>query len=162
MEGESGGVKWSAPHRHTTPQHNNNDTPHNTTGDPAQGGLGQRGSLEGRSMAQKTRHEQQIVPKSNPIGPSFSGSRMVRKGLGTKRFDSKKEPEAAWAKSGVGKSGAGQKRSEKPKNMEKQIKKTLSFSKTKNKMKKEKQKNTKSTKNEKKKNSLFTPPRVKN
>ena len=48
------------PHRHT----------HNTTGDPAQGGLGQE-SLARRSMAQKSRHEQQIVPKSSPIGESF-------------------------------------------------------------------------------------------
>ena len=63
-------------------------TPH-TTGDPAQGGLGRGGSLAGRSMAQKTRHEQQSVPKSSPIGHGFLGSRMVRKGLGTKRFEKK-------------------------------------------------------------------------
>ena len=47
------------PHRHTH---------HNTTGDPAQGGLG----------PEKTRHEQQIVPKSSHW-PRFFGSTMVAK-----------------------------------------------------------------------------------
>ena len=41
-------------------------------------------------MAQKTRHEQQIVPNSSPIGQGFLGSRMVRTGLGTTQFDQKK------------------------------------------------------------------------
>ena len=64
--------RTDTPH-HTTPQHNN-DTPHNTTGDPAQGGLGQGGPLAGRSMTKKKkRHEQQIVPKSSPIGQGFFG-----------------------------------------------------------------------------------------
>ena len=60
--------------------------------------------------------------EARPIGQGFLGSKMVRKGLGTKRFDPKKGQEAVSAKS-----GAGQKWSEKTKNMEKQIrKKTLS------------------------------------
>ena len=46
---------------HTPPTHHTT-TQHNTTGDPAQV-LG-----KGFSMAQRTRHEQQIVPKSSPIG----------------------------------------------------------------------------------------------
>ena len=37
-----------------------------------------------RSMAQKTKHEQQIVPKSSPIGQRFLGPRMVCKGFGPK------------------------------------------------------------------------------
>ena len=49
-------------------------------------------------MGQKTRHEQQIVPKSSPS-----------KGLGTKRFDIKKGQEAVWAKSGVGQKWCGPK-----------------------------------------------------
>ena len=61
-------------------------------------------------MAQKSRHEQQIVPKSSP------GSRMVLKGLGTKLFDENKEP-----RGGLGKSGVGRKWSEKTQNMEKTI-----------------------------------------
>ena len=44
-------------------------------------GLGQGGSLARWSMAQKTKHEQQIVPKSSPIGQGFQ-----RTGLGKKRF----------------------------------------------------------------------------
>ena len=62
-------------HRTDTPQHNNTTTTHHTTQleDPAQGGFGQGGSLAGRSMAQKTRHEQQIVPKSSPVGEGFFG-----------------------------------------------------------------------------------------
>ena len=84
-------------------------------------------------MVQKTRHEQQVVPKSSPIGQGFFGSRMVRKGLGTKRFDQKKGPRRR------AKSGAGQKWSEKPQNMEKQMKKKpLTFTQNKNKMKKQK------------------------
>ena len=87
MEGGRGGVgagvKGSAQildePTNTTQQHNNYST-----------GLGQGGSIAGWSMVPKTRHEQQIVPKSSAIGQCFLGSRMVRTGLGTKRFDQKK------------------------------------------------------------------------
>ena len=47
------------------------NTQHNTTGYSSQGGLGQGGSRAGRSMAQKTKHEQQIVPKKSSIGQCF-------------------------------------------------------------------------------------------
>ena len=103
---------WTHPRKfwtHTAPTHHttqyNNDTPNNTTGDPAQGGLGQGGSLTGRSMAQKTRHEQQIVPKSSPIGQGFLGQGWFVK---VWRFDQKKGakrrsgPKVVWAKSGAG------------------------------------------------------------
>ena len=65
----------------------------------------------GRSKAQKTRHEQQIVPKSSPIGQGFLGSRMVRQGFGPKRFDQKKwsGPKVVWAKSGAGQKWSGPK-----------------------------------------------------
>ena len=96
-------------HRTFTPQHT-------TTQQNTQGGLGQGRSLAGKSMAQKTRHEQQIVPKSSPIGQGFLESSMVRKGFGTKRFDQKKEA----------KSGAGQKWSEKHKRHGKTNKKHFS------------------------------------
>ena len=60
------------------------NTHHNTTRHTTQHN---GGSLAGRSMVQKTRHEQQIVLKS---GQGFLGSRMVRKGLGTERFVKKR------------------------------------------------------------------------
>ena len=110
--------RHTTPH-HTTPQQNNNDTPHNTTG----------GSRAGRSMARKTRHEQQIVPKSSPIGQVFFGTRMVLKGLGTKRFDQKKGPRGVWAKT-----GAGQKWSEKQKKKHGEKKNLSPSPKTKNRM----------------------------
>ena len=59
----------TAPTRHTTQQQR---------GIPHKSGLGQGWSLAGRSMAQRTRHEQQNVPKSSPNGQHFQGSRMVR------------------------------------------------------------------------------------
>ena len=96
-----GGVRGSAQildARHTTPHHTTTQQQRHTTqhtGDPTQGGLGQERSLAGRSMAQKTRHEQQIVPKSSLIGQGILGSRMIRKGLGTKRFVQKK-PRGCW------------------------------------------------------------------
>ena len=54
-------------------KHNTTQQPTlHTTGDPAKGGLGQGGSLAGRSMAPKTSYEQQIVPKNTPW-PKFFG-----------------------------------------------------------------------------------------
>ena len=134
------------PHRHTT-QHN---------GGSRTGWSWERGFLAGRSVAQKTRHEQQIVPKSSPSGQGFLGSRMVRKGLGTKRFDQKKGakrrsgPKVVWAKS-----GAGQKLSQKPKNMEKQIKnKNIPLPSTQNKEKKKSKKSKNQQQNQKMKKCL--------
>ena len=105
--------RTDTPH-HTTPHHNTTQQRHTTqhNGGSRTGWSWAGGPVHGGSMAQKTRPEQQIVPKSSPIGQGFLGSRMVRKGLGTKRFDQKKkEQKAVWANS-----GAGQKWSEKPKN----------------------------------------------
>ena len=157
-EGESGGsaqivdapTKILNTHRTDTPQHN-------TTGDPAQGGLGQGGgslarrSLARRSMTPKSRHEQQILPKSSPIGQGFSRSRMALKGLGTKRFDQKKGPRG----------GLGQEWSEKPKNMEKQIK-NLSPNPEQKHEKSNIEKNPQNQKNGTTKISLLLPPRPKN
>ena len=73
------------------------DTPHHNTtqrGIPHKVVLGKQGSLATRSMAHKTRHEQQIVLENSP---------MVRKGLGTKR----------WARKGMGQKWC-EKWSEKP------------------------------------------------
>ena len=84
----------NTPHRHNTTH-----TQHNA-GILHRVVFGKGGSLAGRSMAQKSRHEQQSVPKSSPIAQGFLVSRMVLKGLGTKRFDQKKDQEAVWAKSG--------------------------------------------------------------
>ena len=78
-----------------------NTTQHNTTQQqrriPCKVVLGKGGSLTGKSMAQKSRHVQQIVPKSSPVGQGFLGSRMVLKGLGTKRFDQKKKRAKRWS-----------------------------------------------------------------
>ena len=111
-------------HRHTTPEPQHNTTTHHTTQwwVPHWGlGVGflQRGFGRRREVTQKIRHEQQI-PKSSPVGQVFLGSRMVRKGLGTKRFDQKKGPRGGLGqklcgpkvvrvKSGIRKSGLGQK-----------------------------------------------------
>ena len=110
-------------------------TPH-TTGDPAQGGLGQGVSLARRSMAQKTRHEQQIR-KSSAIGQGFLGV-WAQNGL------IKKGQEAVWAKNGAGQKWCGptkkhvKNKSKKqkslsllsrPKNHSKKIKKTTTKSK---------------------------------
>ena len=74
-------------------------------------------------MEQKSRHEQQIVPKSSPIGQGFLGSRMVLKGLENGLI--KKRPKRS-----------GPIVVRKTKNMEKQIKKeTLSPSQNKNRKK---------------------------
>ena len=112
-EGSGGGSQESAQildaptknlntHRTDTPHHN--ATQHNTplTLTTHRVVLGKGGSLAGKSMAQKTRHEQQIVPKTR-----FLVSRMVRIGLGTKRFDQKGGQKAVWANSGVGQKWCG-------------------------------------------------------
>ena len=102
----------TTPH-HTTPHHNTTTT-HPQHNGGSRTGLGQGGSLAGWSP-KKTRHEQQNWPMF---------SRMIRIGLGTKRFDQKGGQEAVWAKSGVpkvvrAKRSAGQMWLEKQKNMEK-------------------------------------------
>ena len=74
-------------------------THHTTTGGPAQV-LG-----KGVSMAQKTRHEQQIVPKSSPIGQGFLGVKDGSQRFGHKTVHEKKER----AKSGVGQKLCGPK-----------------------------------------------------
>ncbi len=89
-------------------------------------------------MVHKTRHEQQIVPKSSPIGQGFLGSRVVLKGLGTQRFDKKRGQEAVWAKVVRAKSGQKDKKTWKKqkntlpftqnKQMKKQIKKMENIS----------------------------------
>ena len=107
-------------------------------------------------MAQKTRHEQQIVPKSSPIGQGFLGSRTVRKGWGTKRFDQKKKVQG-----GLGQKWYGPKVVRKTnKNIEKTIFKKESLfpsPKTKNVKTQKRKKTPKSNKWE---NS--SPPRPKN
>ena len=57
------------------PTHHTTTTTHHTTqrGIPHRMVLGKKGSLAVRSMAQKSRHEQQIVPKSSSIGQGFLG-----------------------------------------------------------------------------------------
>ena len=55
-------------HRTDTPQHNT--TQHNTTHRVV---LGKEGPSQGSPWSPKTRHEQQIVPKSSPIGQGFLG-----------------------------------------------------------------------------------------
>ena len=102
-------------------------------------------------MAQKTRHEQQIVPKSSPIGQGFLGSRMVRKFLGTKRFVRKKScQEAVWAKSGMDQKWCGPKVVRNPSPLPPKKKKPFSFTqpRTKN-VKTKKEKIPKSKKMEK-------------
>ena len=112
------------PHRHNTTHQQ--QIPHRVV-------LGKGGPAQRRSMAQKTRHEQHIVPNSSPTGQGFfwgqgwfakvkAQNGLIKKsGLGQKLSGSK----VVWAKS-----GAGQKWSEK-----KLKKKSLSPSpKTKNKI----------------------------
>ena len=61
-----------------------------------------------RSMAHKTRHEQQIVPKSSPIGQGFPGQRWFAK---VWAHDQQKwsGPKVVRAKSGLGQKWSGQK-----------------------------------------------------
>ena len=69
-------------------------------------------------MAQKTRHEQQIVPKNSPIGQGFLGQGWFAKRFVKKRAKRRSGPKVMWAKS-----GAGQKWSEKPNTWKKQFSK---------------------------------------
>ena len=135
--------------QHTTPHHNTTTT---TTRDPAQGGLGQGVPRREVHGPKKTRHEQQILEEQAKV---FLGSRMVRKGLGTKRFDQKKGPRGGgqkWCGSKVVRADSGQEKTKK--NMEKTKKNSPFHPKQKIKVKK------KSTKNGK--ISLLSPPRPKN
>ena len=97
------------PHRHTTPQQQRHTTQHN--GGSRTRWSWARGSLARRSMAQK---KQDMSNKlSPPNGQGFLGSKMVRKGLATKRFDKKGAKRRSGLKVLCAKSG------QKKKNMEK-------------------------------------------
>ena len=113
-------------HHHTTQQRNaTNDTPHNTTVGPAQGALGwARGVPRKEVHGPNKTHEQQIVPNRSPIGQCFSGSRMVRKGLCTKRCD---EKERSGAKAVCAKNAQKNQKTWKKTKSKKKEKKKISF-----------------------------------
>ena len=69
-----------------------NDTPHNTTGDPAQGGLGQGGSLARRSMAQKKQDMgNKLSLRAAPLAKVFFGFKDGSQRFGHKTVCLKKE-----------------------------------------------------------------------
>ena len=80
-------------HRTDTPHHNT--TQHNTTtttqrGIPHRVVLGKGGPSQGGPWPKKQDMSNKLSRRAAPLAKVFLGSRMVRKGLGTKRFDQKK------------------------------------------------------------------------